>query len=61
MENCMQSNNEAQGQQCDAYQRGGGNPTWIGKILSDTLPMKIGLKQGDALSPLNVSCALELL
>lgn len=33
----------------------------IDKHASSTFPIKNGLKQGDALSPLNVSYALELL
>jgi hypothetical protein len=32
---------------------------WIGKHLSDTFPIKNGLKQGDALSPLLFNFALE--
>jgi hypothetical protein len=32
---------------------------WVGKHLSDTFPIKNGLKQGDALSPLLFNCALE--
>jgi hypothetical protein len=31
----------------------------VGKHLSDTFPVKNGLKQGDALSPLLVNLALE--
>jgi hypothetical protein len=31
----------------------------VGKHLSDTFPIKNGLKQGDALSPLLVNFALE--
>jgi hypothetical protein len=32
---------------------------WVGKHLSDTLPIKTGLKQGNALSPLLFNFALE--
>jgi len=32
---------------------------WGGKHLSDMFPIKIGLKQGDALSPLLFNFALE--
>jgi hypothetical protein len=32
---------------------------WVGKHLSDTFPIKNGLKQGDALSPLLFNFALE--
>jgi hypothetical protein len=32
---------------------------WVGKHLSDTFPIKNGLKQGDALSPLLFNIALE--
>jgi hypothetical protein len=32
---------------------------WIGKHLSDIFPIKNGLKQGDALSPLILNFALE--
>jgi hypothetical protein len=31
----------------------------VGKFLSDVLPFKNGLKQGDALSPLLFNCAFE--
>ena len=31
----------------------------VGKHLSDVLPFKNGLKQGDALTPLLFNCALE--
>jgi hypothetical protein len=32
---------------------------WVGKRLSDTFPVKNGLKPGDALSPLCFNFALE--
>jgi len=32
---------------------------WIGKNLSDMFPVRNGLKQGDALSPLLLNFALE--
>ena len=32
---------------------------WVGKNLSDMLPFRNGLKQGDALSPLHFNFALE--
>ena len=32
---------------------------WVGKNLSDTFPVRNGLKQGDALSPLLFNFALE--
>jgi hypothetical protein len=32
---------------------------WVGKHLSDTFPIKNGLKEGDALSPLLFNFALE--
>ena len=32
---------------------------WVGKRLSDMFPIKNGLKQGDAVSPLLVSFSLE--
>ena len=32
---------------------------WVGRILSDMFPVKNGLKQGGALSPLLFSFALE--
>jgi len=32
---------------------------WVGKNLSDVLPIRSGLKQGDALSPLLFNFALE--
>jgi hypothetical protein len=32
---------------------------WVGKHLSDTLPIKSGLKQGSALPPLLFNFALE--
>jgi hypothetical protein len=31
----------------------------VGKLLSDNFPVQIGLKQGDALSPLLFNFALE--
>ena len=38
----------------DAY-----NGVWVGKHLSDMFPTRIGLKQGDILSPLLFTFALE--
>jgi len=32
---------------------------WVGKHLSDMLPIRNSLKQGDALSPLIFNCALD--
>jgi len=38
----------------DTYSR-----VWIGKHLSDIFPIRDGLKQGDALSPLLLNFAVE--
>jgi len=35
------------------------NRVWVGKNLSDMFPIRISLKQGDALSPLLFNFALE--
>ena len=32
---------------------------WVGKNLSDMFPIRNGLKQGDAVSPLLISFALD--
>jgi hypothetical protein len=39
---------------CETYSR-----VWVGKQLSDTFPIKNGLKQGNALSPLLFNIGLE--